>query len=459
MRGAFRCACLLALLSGACSQLLAGQWFGRLYLSPGLGHWMTYRPENLLGDGPMWGARGGLYLNRLIGLEGGLARSGSMVLPDRLGRLGQHEGRYRQYSGGVRLGLPLGSLAPFVSAAAGRAELELDRDLVLPDGAGEVAARQRRRLLVLGAGVEYFFTGHLALRAAVHDHYLERPFASPTGKPTHNLEFGAGVTLVLGRGMGGADRTASLPDADLDGIPDGRDLCPGTLPGLAVGPEGCPVDQDGDGVPDERDDCPGTPPGALVDSSGCPTPPPPPELPDSAVEGMDSDSDGIIDQLDLEPFTPRGALVDRTGRALDGDRDGVPDGLDQCPGTEAGIRVDREGCPEPDEDRFYLVLDFPFNSGAVRPEHYEQLKRVARRLQATRGVGLELVAHLSHRGRLSANRRAAETRARAIRDFLAGEGVPPERMRLLISEELIAEPGSSGEAARSERFVVVRLAR
>lgn len=59
-------------------------------------------------------------------------------------------------------------------------------------------------------------------------------------------------------------------DSDGDGVPDSRDQCPGTPPGVAVDADGCPLDSDGDGVPDYRDACPGTPPGTRVDSRGCP---------------------------------------------------------------------------------------------------------------------------------------------------------------------------------------------
>lgn len=37
-----------------------------------------------------------------------------------------------------------------------------------------------------------------------------------------------------------ADTTAPVLDSDGDGVPDGRDLCPGTPPGTAVDANGCP---------------------------------------------------------------------------------------------------------------------------------------------------------------------------------------------------------------------------
>jgi len=45
----------------------------------------------------------------------------------------------------------------------------------------------------------------------------------------------------------------SLPDADLDGVTDQFDQCPGTPEGVPVDVNGCPMDTDGDGVPDYRD--------------------------------------------------------------------------------------------------------------------------------------------------------------------------------------------------------------
>ncbi len=61
-------------------------------------------------------------------------------------------------------------------------------------------------------------------------------------------------------------------DSDGDGVPDDRDLCPGTLAGAAVDARGCalpPPDSDGDGVADTSDACPDTPRGLQVDARGC----------------------------------------------------------------------------------------------------------------------------------------------------------------------------------------------
>lgn len=58
------------------------------------------------------------------------------------------------------------------------------------------------------------------------------------------------------------------------------------------------ADGDGDGVPDFRDDCPNTPPGVAVDARGCP---------------LDGDADGVPDHMDKEPNSLAGAFVDANG--------------------------------------------------------------------------------------------------------------------------------------------------
>ncbi|MBF0203077.1 MAG: OmpA family protein [Desulfamplus sp.] len=60
-----------------------------------------------------------------------------------------------------------------------------------------------------------------------------------------------------------------VKDSDNDGVPDDRDKCPDTPPGVEVDADGCPLDTDGDGVYDYLDKCPGTPMGAKVNPMGC----------------------------------------------------------------------------------------------------------------------------------------------------------------------------------------------
>lgn len=153
-------------------------------------------------------------------------------------------------------------------------------------------------------------------------------------------------------------------DSDGDGVPDVRDQCPYTKPGMHVDSLGCGVDADGDGVIDENDKCPGTAEGVVVDLSGCPVDSDKdgisddvdkcPKTPDGATVDsvgcpMDLDNDGVYDGLDKCPNTPAGSSVDSTGCELDFDKDGVPDLLDKCPNTPAGYAVDSIGCVKDDD--------------------------------------------------------------------------------------------------------------
>jgi outer membrane protein OmpA-like peptidoglycan-associated protein len=142
-------------------------------------------------------------------------------------------------------------------------------------------------------------------------------------------------------------------DADMDGISDNKDKCPGTPSGVAVDENGCPIDTDKDGVADYIDDCPTV--AGVASLKGCP---------DKDKDGIadkddacpdvagiaslkgcpDTDGDGVADKDDKCPGTPKGTKVDSKGCALDQDNDGIPDAEDKCP-TVAGTK-ENNGCPE-----------------------------------------------------------------------------------------------------------------
>lgn len=112
---------------------------------------------------------------------------------------------------------------------------------------------------------------------------------------------------------GGGGGNASLTDADGDGVPNSRDVCPNTPEGTSVDSSGCgpeetpSADEDGDGVPDDFDQCSGTEAGASVNSAGCAS--------GQTIDNPDSDGDGVIDDTDQCPNTASGAAVDENGCA------------------------------------------------------------------------------------------------------------------------------------------------
>jgi OmpA-OmpF porin, OOP family len=173
-----------------------------------------------------------------------------------------------------------------------------------------------------GAGVRLFLTNRIAARVE------GRAIVTPSTQSNFGFK---SVTHYVGTlGLSVLHLGISRKDSDGDGVPDDKDACPNTPPGVVVDKRGCPVDSDQDGVPDGIDKCPNTPAGAKVDATGCP---------------IDSDADGVPDGIDQCPNTPAGAKVDAKGCPIDSDGDGVPDGIDQCPNTPAGETVDAKGCP------------------------------------------------------------------------------------------------------------------
>ena len=134
-------------------------------------------------------------------------------------------------------------------------------------------------------------------------------------------------------------------DADGDGFPLIRDLCPSVIGEL----QGCSADTDGDGLPDVVDDdddgdgvsnsediCPGGDDNVDSDSDGTPddcdadrdgdgTPNDTDDFPDDSGEWKDSDGDGVGDNTDPFPDNPDEWSLD------DADGDGVTDRLDAFP--------------------------------------------------------------------------------------------------------------------------------
>jgi OOP family OmpA-OmpF porin len=176
-------------------------------------------------------------------------------------------------------------------------------------------------------------------------------------------------------------------------------------------------DADLDGVVDQLDRCPGTPAGTRVDSSGC---------------ALDSDGDGVPNQVDRCPDTPAGTVVGSNGCALDSDGDGVPDAIDRCPNTSAGTRVDAAGCLLLfEENRKSLILEgvnFADARAELTPESAWILDNVAASLLANESVRVVVEGHTSTTGTRVFNQGLSWARAAAVRDYLITRGVSPGRL-------------------------------
>jgi OOP family OmpA-OmpF porin len=292
-------------------------------------------------------------------------------------------------------------------------------------------------LVDYGAGLKYFLTSDIALRADVR-HILDINSWDVSGTPDiyNNLSYTAGMTFQYG----GVEKKPQSEDTDGDGVIDLFDRCPGTPLGVAVDGFGCPADVDKDGVYDYLDKCPGTPAGTAVDRAGCPLP--------------DGDRDGVADSLDKCPGTPAGAAVDSTGcpkmLKKDSDGDGVADGQDKCPntpatvpvneygcprdsdgdgvfdiddkcpGTPAGTAVDAEGCPIPTPEKSSMALDVEFASGqaAIRPQFRTAMEKATQFIKEHPGRKVLVEGHTDSIGSEAYNLRLSQQRAESVRNYL-----------------------------------------
>lgn len=218
-------------------------------------------------------------------------------------------------------------------------------------------------------------------------------------------------------------------DSDGDGVPDRKDKCPDTPPGVAVDENGCPIDSDGDGVPDYQDECPdeaGDPKlKGCPDRDGDGIPDKDDDCPDQAglakFNGCpDSDGDGVPDNRDKCPDTPKGCPVDADGCPLDSDGDGVIDCEDKCP-TEKGP-ASNHGCPDW-QDLDLSNIHFDFDKSELKPEAKEQLDELIKTLSNSKEYVIEVGGHTDNIGTDSYNMGLSQRRAEAVVKYLLSKGI------------------------------------
>lgn len=228
-----------------------------------------------------------------------------------------------------------------------------------------------------------------------------------------------GIEIAFGAGK----------DSDGDGVPDRKDDCPDTPPGVQVDENGCPLDRDGDGVPDYKDDCPDDVGPASL--NGCPDKDgdgiadKDDECPDTPglakFKGCpDTDGDGVPDPDDKCPDTPKGCPVDADGCPLDSDGDGVIDCEDKCP-TEAGV-ASNDGCPAWETIQV-PNLYFDFDRSFIREEGKEKLDELIEDLDDAKQYEIEVGGHTDAIGTEQYNMGLSERRAESVVKYLVSKGV------------------------------------
>ncbi|MCP3137239.1 OmpA family protein [Pyxidicoccus xibeiensis] len=273
---------------------------------------------------------------------------------------------------------------------------------------------------------------------------------APENRPTHDDDRDGVLNAddACPDARGPADTRGCPPkDTDGDGVDDSADACP-----RRAGPThraGCPArDVDDDSVEDASDDCPRV--AGVLERKGCPVQ----DLDRDGVEGAadkcpeeagpaaregcpekDADSDGVPDAVDACPQEEGFASL-RGCPERDRDGDSVADHRDNCP-RERGI-PDNQGCaPQPRQlviirhDRLELLdrIAFDVGTATLQKRSLPLLDNVARVLLAHPELDRVTVAsHTDNRGDPNANRTLTQSRADVVREYLLGQGVPPERL-------------------------------
>jgi OmpA-OmpF porin, OOP family len=249
-------------------------------------------------------------------------------------------------------------------------------------------------------------------------------------------------------------------DSDGDGVPDKRDECPDTPPGVQVDEKGCPLDRDGDGVPDYMDDCPDVPGdpkfNGCPDTDGDGIPDHKDDCPDTPglakFNGCpDTDGDGVPDNRDKCPDTPRGCPVDADGCPLDSDGDGVIDCEDKCP-NEPGP-ASNQGCPD------WQTIDIPtiyfdFDKSNLKPEAISELDKLVQTLSGSKEYEITVGGHTCDIGTDNYNMGLSERRAQEVVKYLLSKGISNAYVGSnYYGEEKPAMPNTSIQNRRLNRRV------
>jgi outer membrane protein OmpA-like peptidoglycan-associated protein len=248
--------------------------------------------------------------------------------------------------------------------------------------------------------------------------------------------------------------SAEQRDADKDQVSDTQDRCKNTPAGEKADPEGCSEsqkDDDKDAVTNVADRCPNTAEGEKVDEHGC------------GPGQLDTDSDGVADAQDQCPNTVIGELVDPRGCGRDADGDKVADVADRCPDTPNGQAVDENGCPVLFQGaaRTVTLTGVTFASGkaTLTPESEAVLQDVAKQLQASPEVRVQIAGFTDNTGSRSGNIKISQKRAVAVEKFLEQNGVSPAQLSAkgFGPDKPVASNKTAEGRAKNRRVELIRM--
>lgn len=107
-------------------------------------------------------------------------------------------------------------------------------------------------------------------------------------------------------------------------------------------------------------------------------------------------------------------------RLADTDKDGVIDIRDRCQNTLYGAKVDNYGCSRTSTKLLSVELKVLFDTGkyVVKPEFYNELKKLAIFLRDNPKSSVIIEGHTDNVGSASSNQRLSHQRASAIADVI-----------------------------------------
>jgi len=389
---------LMAFVTATQAEVKAGSFS----FTPFAGYYVFEGNQDLK-NSPIFGLRAGYNFTKNLGLEGYFSYLQTEI---------QDESQWKPwqdvYSYGIE-GLyhfmPDGRIVPFIAIGLGGIHYSEGFNYTYNSYYGAEPYGDRfesnKYSVDYGAGVKFFLTDNIALRADVR-HVL--PINSKWNNPD-NVHNDFLATFGINFAFGGKKK--EVVEARVE-----EPAAPVVVP---VAPVEVVLDSDKDGVPDNLDKCPDTPAGVAVDKDGCP---------------LDSDNDGVPDYLDKCPNTPSGVAVDKAGCPLDSDKDGVPDYLDKCPDTPAGAAVDKDGCPTIVEkkydvqtqvpDKAFIALNLKFDTGkaVVKKKYYKAVKKLAAFMKKHPETKVTIHGYTDTVGTKAFNARLSKARAKSVRKCL-----------------------------------------
>ncbi|MEI6487926.1 MAG: DUF5723 family protein [Bacteroidota bacterium] len=239
------------------------------------------------------------------------------------------------------------------------------------------------------------------------------------------------------------------PDTDADGIPDKDDDCP-TEYGLKQF-KGCP-DKDGDGVMDRLDKCPEKPGPASND--GCP------ELKMILIDSVGNslrtviqNKDGSFSFDDLPSdekvrFRMEGERTDTifdakvvvggiAKKAIKDNRDGYlhfivlktdVNVLNQMSTQDVAVKLDT--IEQAIVQKAFSNLEFASGNDIIKKESYASLNDLSALLAKKPKWRLKVSGHTDNQGVAAANLKLSQKRSEAVKKYLVGKGIAPERFKV-----------------------------